>query len=176
MLPWQPFLAFYIWGAHWRHLKNTTEPSILLLPLVVIIITVQTIQCVRGGLMFIWEQCMMETSVDSEVHMKGLWTAAASGSLTMSEWFWRASLSNKMMALFQVLSLTELCVLCLFSDFRYCLWSKGPNERLVRGRTCRMDCCSCNMMSRVSHGCIAHTNVTGHQHFILLISFLSLFW
>ena len=28
MLPWQPFLAFYIWGAHWRHLKNTTEPSI----------------------------------------------------------------------------------------------------------------------------------------------------
>jgi len=26
MLPWQPFLAFYIWGAHWRHLKNTTEP------------------------------------------------------------------------------------------------------------------------------------------------------
>jgi len=27
MLPWQPFLTFYIWGAHWRHLKNTTEPS-----------------------------------------------------------------------------------------------------------------------------------------------------
>ena len=27
MLPWQPFLAFYIWGAHWRHLKNTTKPS-----------------------------------------------------------------------------------------------------------------------------------------------------
>ena len=27
MMPWQPFLAFYIWGAHWRHLKNTTEPS-----------------------------------------------------------------------------------------------------------------------------------------------------
>jgi len=27
MLPWQPFLAFYIWGAHWCHLKNTTEPS-----------------------------------------------------------------------------------------------------------------------------------------------------
>jgi len=27
MLPWQPFLAFYIWGAHWHHLKNTTEPS-----------------------------------------------------------------------------------------------------------------------------------------------------
>jgi len=26
-LPWQPFLAFYIWGAHWRYLKNTTEPS-----------------------------------------------------------------------------------------------------------------------------------------------------
>ena len=25
MLPWQPFLAFYILGAHWRHLKNTTE-------------------------------------------------------------------------------------------------------------------------------------------------------
>ena len=23
---WQPFLAFYIWGAHWRHLKNTTKP------------------------------------------------------------------------------------------------------------------------------------------------------
>jgi len=20
-------LAFYIWGAHWRHLANTTEPS-----------------------------------------------------------------------------------------------------------------------------------------------------
>ena len=28
MLPWQPFLAFYIWGAHWRHLKNTTELSV----------------------------------------------------------------------------------------------------------------------------------------------------
>jgi len=27
MLPWQPFLAFYIWSAHWRHVKNTTEPS-----------------------------------------------------------------------------------------------------------------------------------------------------
>jgi len=27
MLPWQPFLAFYIWGAHWRDLNNTTEPS-----------------------------------------------------------------------------------------------------------------------------------------------------
>ena len=27
MLPWQPFLAFYIWDAHCRHLKNTTEPS-----------------------------------------------------------------------------------------------------------------------------------------------------
>jgi len=27
MLPWQPFLAFYLWGAHWCHLKNTTEPS-----------------------------------------------------------------------------------------------------------------------------------------------------
>jgi len=27
MLPCQPFLAFYIWGAHWRHLKNTTESS-----------------------------------------------------------------------------------------------------------------------------------------------------
>jgi len=29
MLPWQPILGFYIWewGAHWRHLKNTTEPS-----------------------------------------------------------------------------------------------------------------------------------------------------
>ena len=28
MLPWQPFLAFYIWGAQWRHLKNTTESSV----------------------------------------------------------------------------------------------------------------------------------------------------
>ena len=27
MWPWQPFLAFYVWGAHWRHLANTTEPS-----------------------------------------------------------------------------------------------------------------------------------------------------
>ena len=27
MLSWQPFLAFNIWGAQWRHLKNTTEPS-----------------------------------------------------------------------------------------------------------------------------------------------------
>ena len=26
-LPWQQFLAFYIWGAHWCHLANTTEPS-----------------------------------------------------------------------------------------------------------------------------------------------------
>ena len=26
MMPWQPFLAFYIWGADWRHMKNTTEP------------------------------------------------------------------------------------------------------------------------------------------------------
>ena len=50
-LPWQPwhlFLAFYIWGSHWRHLANTTEPSVcvaamrpyvkLLWPLVIIII------------------------------------------------------------------------------------------------------------------------------------------
>jgi len=22
------FLAFYIWGAHWRHLANKTEPSV----------------------------------------------------------------------------------------------------------------------------------------------------
>jgi len=22
-----PFLPFYIWDAHWRHLKNTNEPS-----------------------------------------------------------------------------------------------------------------------------------------------------
>jgi len=27
MLPWQPFLAFYIWGPHLRHLNDTTEPS-----------------------------------------------------------------------------------------------------------------------------------------------------
>ena len=27
MLPWQSFLAFYIWGAHSGHLKNKTEPS-----------------------------------------------------------------------------------------------------------------------------------------------------
>jgi len=27
MLPWQPFWAFYIWGAHWRHLQNMTESS-----------------------------------------------------------------------------------------------------------------------------------------------------
>ena len=27
MWPWQPFLAFYVWGAHWRHLANTTKPS-----------------------------------------------------------------------------------------------------------------------------------------------------
>jgi len=27
MWPWQPFLAFYVWGAYWRHLANTTEPS-----------------------------------------------------------------------------------------------------------------------------------------------------
>jgi len=27
MLPGQPFLASYIWDAHWRHLKNTTEAS-----------------------------------------------------------------------------------------------------------------------------------------------------
>jgi len=24
-LPWQPFLAFCIWGAHWRHLANTND-------------------------------------------------------------------------------------------------------------------------------------------------------
>jgi len=24
MLPWQPFLSFYVWGAHWRHLANVT--------------------------------------------------------------------------------------------------------------------------------------------------------
>jgi len=24
------FLALYTWGAHWRHLANTTEPSVLL--------------------------------------------------------------------------------------------------------------------------------------------------
>jgi len=27
MLPWQPFSAFFVWGARWRHLANTTEPS-----------------------------------------------------------------------------------------------------------------------------------------------------
>jgi len=27
MLPWQPFLAFYICGAHLHHSKNTIEPS-----------------------------------------------------------------------------------------------------------------------------------------------------
>jgi len=27
VMPCQPFLAFYIRGAHWRHLANTTEPS-----------------------------------------------------------------------------------------------------------------------------------------------------
>jgi len=25
-LSWQPLLAFYIWGAHWRQLANTTQP------------------------------------------------------------------------------------------------------------------------------------------------------
>jgi len=25
--PWQPFLAFYIWGVHWRHLAHMTELS-----------------------------------------------------------------------------------------------------------------------------------------------------
>ena len=25
-LPWQPFLAFYVWGAYWCQLANTTEP------------------------------------------------------------------------------------------------------------------------------------------------------
>ena len=25
MLPWQPLLAFYIWGAHWHHLKNNNN-------------------------------------------------------------------------------------------------------------------------------------------------------
>jgi len=28
MLPWQTFFGFYIWGAHWCHLANTTEPSV----------------------------------------------------------------------------------------------------------------------------------------------------
>jgi len=28
MLPWQPFLAFYIRDAHWRHLANTTKLSV----------------------------------------------------------------------------------------------------------------------------------------------------
>ena len=27
MLPWQPFLYFCIWGTHWRHRANTTDPS-----------------------------------------------------------------------------------------------------------------------------------------------------
>jgi len=26
-VPWQPFLAFYIWGAYRCHLVNRTEPS-----------------------------------------------------------------------------------------------------------------------------------------------------
>ena len=56
MLPWQPFLAFYIWGAHWRHLKNTSEPSMcggdaalcqITLPLA-IIITITTITSCNG--------------------------------------------------------------------------------------------------------------------------------
>ena len=28
MLPWQPFLSFYIRGIHWCHLANTTEPYV----------------------------------------------------------------------------------------------------------------------------------------------------
>jgi len=28
MASWQPFLSFYVWGVHWRHLANTTEPSV----------------------------------------------------------------------------------------------------------------------------------------------------
>ena len=27
-MTWQPFLCFYIWGVHWRHMANTTEPSV----------------------------------------------------------------------------------------------------------------------------------------------------
>jgi len=27
-LPWQPFFGFLYMGAHWRHLANTTEPSV----------------------------------------------------------------------------------------------------------------------------------------------------
>jgi len=27
-VPWQPCLSFYIRGVHWRHLANTTEPSV----------------------------------------------------------------------------------------------------------------------------------------------------
>jgi len=27
-LSWQTFLESVIWGAHWRHLANTTEPSV----------------------------------------------------------------------------------------------------------------------------------------------------
>jgi len=27
-LPWQTFFGFYMWGAHWRHLANTTEPFV----------------------------------------------------------------------------------------------------------------------------------------------------
>jgi len=27
-LPWYTFLAFYIFGAYWRHLANTTEPFV----------------------------------------------------------------------------------------------------------------------------------------------------
>jgi len=27
MLPWQPFLAFFVWGVRRRHLANATEPS-----------------------------------------------------------------------------------------------------------------------------------------------------
>jgi len=56
MLPWQPFLAFYIWGAHWRHLKNTTEPSMCGGDVALCQITLTTCYCLLecGE---IWQHC-----------------------------------------------------------------------------------------------------------------------
>jgi len=51
MLPWQPFLGFYIWGAHWRRLKNTTEPSMCGGDAALCQITLTTCLCVLPSLL-----------------------------------------------------------------------------------------------------------------------------
>ena len=74
MKTWQPFLAFFIWGARWRHLANTTEPSMFggdaalcQITLTLVTITVreekQTMCCVQSKAF--WQLSLASTGINT---------------------------------------------------------------------------------------------------------------